>query len=992
MSTGTLTKGTTFANRYNVLEELGEGGMGQVFKVYDTKVNEHIAIKLLKPEIAADKQVLARFSNELKFARKITHKNICRMHDINEVDGTTFITMEYVEGEDLKSVIRRKKKLRTGHIVSIALQITDALVEAHGLNIIHRDLKPQNIMIDKEGDIRIMDFGIARALNGKGVTNGGMILGSPEYMSPEQVDGKKADQRSDIYSLGVILYEMATATVPFKGATPFDTALKHKSEEPNDPMTINTQMPVALAQTILRCMEKDNNKRYQSAELLLADLLEIQETLPEKEKVATRLMPRIPTLRKEKPFLQRALFPAVAVAAVGLILWKLLTPTPIVPIEDGRPRIAVLPFQNNTGDPSLDHWRDTLALLLTNDLMQSKYFSVISEDRVYEVLKVIDYSDNTKFLIEDLKKFREEAAVSHLIQGSMARAGDNFRINVTLIDAPSLDAVAAENTVGTSEESLFFMVDELTRKLKPHFNLTDEQIIQDFDTNIGEVTSPNPRALEFYVEALKTFRLKADYEQTASLLERAIALDPDFASAYRFLAETYTWLSAKSNVEFDRKKVPQTKWAAYEAMQRRPVTERVRLLIESIYFRGYGPDQDHNKGYEALHKLSELYPDDYYANRQLGFYYYQRKQEYEISRIYYTTLVRNNQAGAEDYSHFGMTYDAQGRHKEAQKIYQQGISKFPDHWHPYCALASSYNKEKKFNQALSVCAQAANADPLHQWQCGARGNTFLLMEDFEAAEEEFKKLLENDNPNNRNSGRTKLINLYSVQGRFKDIFALPHEVVESGDILSNEIKSRLIDLHTRKGDFTAALELIEGAGDKQLEIEKAILYSKMHFWEDAEKFAEIFRERMEKADEMAHLFPKFEKSLYFEIVGRIELEKGNYLQAIDYLEQSKSWIADLHDPWFAFMTEPLAWAHYKAGDLENAKSEFEQIISMTTGRINTGDIYATAYYMLGKILEELGERKEAIRHYERFLELWKNADPGLPEVDDARARLASLIN
>ena len=203
-----LIPGGFFAGRYQIIEELGSGGMGRVFKVFDSKIKEVVALKLLNPEIAADEETLERFSNELKFARKIVHKNVGRMYDLNEEKGTHYILMEYVPGEDLKSFIIRSRQLAIGTAISIAVQISEGLKEAHRLGVVHRDLKPQNIMIDKEGNARIMDFGIARALEEKGATEAGMIIGTPAYMSPEQAEGRQADQRSDIYSLGIIIYEM----------------------------------------------------------------------------------------------------------------------------------------------------------------------------------------------------------------------------------------------------------------------------------------------------------------------------------------------------------------------------------------------------------------------------------------------------------------------------------------------------------------------------------------------------------------------------------------------------------------------------------------------------------------------------------------------------------------------------------------------------------------------------------------------------------------
>ncbi|MCJ7681551.1 MAG: serine/threonine protein kinase, partial [Candidatus Aminicenantes bacterium] len=265
-----LMTGTTFSGRYQIIEELGKGGMGKVYKVFDTEIKEKIALKLLKPEIAADEQTITRFRNELKFARKIGHRNVCKMFDLNKSDETYFITMEYVSGEDLKSFISRVGRLPVAKAVTIAEQVCEGLVEAHHQGVIHRDLKPQNIMIDREGNAKIMDFGIARFIRAKGITNAGILIGTPEYLSPEQAETKDVDHRSDLYTLGIILYEMLTGTVPFDGETPLSVAMKHKTEKPINPRTLNPQIPEELSALILKCMEKDRNKRYQKTQELLS--------------------------------------------------------------------------------------------------------------------------------------------------------------------------------------------------------------------------------------------------------------------------------------------------------------------------------------------------------------------------------------------------------------------------------------------------------------------------------------------------------------------------------------------------------------------------------------------------------------------------------------------------------------------------------------------------------------------------------------------------
>jgi predicted ATPase len=272
-----LSRGTLFADRYEIMEPLGTGGMGTVYRAIDKKLNEEVAIKLLRKEIASDRRVIDRFANELKLARRIVHRNIARMYELMEYGETPFITMEYVPGENLSRFIKRIGKLPEGKAVAIAKQVCEGLREAHHLGVTHRDLKPQNIMIDAEGNARIMDFGIARSIETRGQTEAGTIIGTPDYMSPEQAEGKEADERSDIYSLGVVLYEMLTGQVPFSGNSSMSIAAKHITQVPLDPQAINSQITDGMNRLILKCLEKNPEKRYQNAEELIVEFDNVEQ-------------------------------------------------------------------------------------------------------------------------------------------------------------------------------------------------------------------------------------------------------------------------------------------------------------------------------------------------------------------------------------------------------------------------------------------------------------------------------------------------------------------------------------------------------------------------------------------------------------------------------------------------------------------------------------------------------------------------------------------
>ena len=396
-------------------------------------------------------------------------------------------------------------------------------------------------MVDKDGNAKVMDFGIARSLHGAGVTAEGSLVGTPDYMSPEQVEGKGADQRSDIYALGVILFEMVTGRVPFEGDTPLSVAYKHKNELPVAPRKLNSQVPEPLNKVILRCLEKEKTNRYQTAEELLSDLALVEEGLPITERVAakTRVTTQRSALRPSG--FRRALIPGLAalgVVAVAIVLWRVLPKRqPLLSAStSGKPSIAILNFENLSGDPALDFLREGLARIINTGLAQSKLIYVLDPSGLYGILKKLDLDQSARYTRDDLVKVADEGGVSYISTGSLMKAGKDLVIMMTLQRPRTGEVIDSFKVTCRSEEDIYSTKpDELAAKIKSAMDLTPAQVAADAGRGVQEITTSSPVALKYYLESV-TYYNQVDYEKARGLCEKAIELDPNFALPYIMLA------------------------------------------------------------------------------------------------------------------------------------------------------------------------------------------------------------------------------------------------------------------------------------------------------------------------------------------------------------------------------------------------------------------------------------------------------------------------
>jgi serine/threonine protein kinase len=616
-----LKPGTMLAGRYEIRELLGQGGMGAVYKAWDRELERLVALKVIRSELASNPEALRRFKQELILARQVTHRNVIRIYDLGEANGAKFITMEYIEGRDLKALLNERGKLPSEEAARIITQVASALEAAHAEGVIHRDLKPQNIMMDAQGKVSVMDFGIARSVEQSGMTQTGLLMGTPEYMSPEQARGEPIDGRSDLYAVGIIFYELLTGKTPFRADTALATLLKRTQERPEPPRKSDPTIPRHLNDVVLKCLETDPKRRYQSAQEIARDL---EGRRAARSGFTTLRLPRFRLVGQLTPRWIAPALAAVVLLLAGAVFWKKI----LAPGREGQAStpvtsLAVLPFRNASGDPALDWLGPSIAEMLATDVGQSPSLRMVSSDRLHQILRDLRISPGSNYDADTLRRVAEFTSAGKLVWGQYVRVGEQIRIDATLQDLESHQAVPLK-TQTPSERELLRAVDELARAIQKNI-ASSARVVEELQASAFTPSTNSIEALRAYNVGLQLAREGRQLE-ALKLFEAATAADAEFASAHSKRALTLSRLGYDEDAA-------QASQKAVDLSERLPPPERFR--VQATHARIQNNSQ---KAIEAYENLARLSPDDTDVLFNLAGLY-QSNGELDKARAQYSKLL-----------------------------------------------------------------------------------------------------------------------------------------------------------------------------------------------------------------------------------------------------------------------------------------------------------------------------------------------------------------
>jgi eukaryotic-like serine/threonine-protein kinase len=725
-----LEPGDELGTRFLIDALLGEGGMGRVYKATDRELGREIAIKVLLSELTSDPQVIQRFKSELLLASRISHKHILRIHDLSEADGVKFITMAYVEGKDLNQVLKTEHPLALERCLKFARQLCEALSAAHAEGVVHRDFKPHNVLVGKHDQVYVSDFGLATSFETAkmGMTRSGAFVGTPKYMSPEQVEGGTVDSRSDLYSLGLVIYEMATGEAPFAGESTWQVMYRRVKEKPKDPKLVNPQLPDWVCRVILRCLEKDVSSRYQTAQEILSDLDAHRGSSAHSHSVVLPITPKaakwtgtgigaflvLVILFFAIPTTRHWVFPGAGTTTT-------VVSHGLPPLSAGK-YVAILPFRVLGGEDSLNYVADGLGEALTAKLFQLNDVRIASTNA----------AQKTNDQKTPLPQIAKDLGVNMIVHGLVQGSGKQLRIVVKLENMET-------NQLDWSQEFSGVSGDLLTLEDQIYAGLVNALKVKATPGEMsvaGAHPTENVAAYDIYLRGRQALRGQQDpknIQAAINLFEQAIKMDSGFALAY-------TGLSDASMLMYREKK---DRFWSERGIAAAREAERLNTKLPEVHLSlgtAYSSTGQTTEAITELKKALELSPNSDEAYRRLGNAYadvgqYEPaiqtlKKAADLNPYYWVNLTA-----------LGTAYFMSGDYDKALKQYQAVTVLEPDNAAGYDNVGSVYSRMGKYEESITAYQRALQIQPYAATYSNL-ATAFFYLKRYPEAVQTFEKAVE----------------------------------------------------------------------------------------------------------------------------------------------------------------------------------------------------------------------------------------------------------